>query len=381
MLGAPLAGYLLLLLLFFLFFSASLYFGYREWRRPSDAAPLAMDVEYIRVEDYFGRSFRAKMQEWLAEAQPNGVAAGELSNSLRRVTPGGEHLLLLQGGRIGNGEGQQEIVWSEGDLTLADGAVFRREIYCQGSLETEAGVRLQSVAADGNLVLGAYNDVARWVDAQGTIAIRRGTAVGSRVSSGVSIELEPEVSVQSLYAPVVSTAGSGVRPEAGETPDAEESAFLPAAPSKTDGPGADKPAKPPFLEGLRCAPLEPGSWLVQGDLHLPAGTRVEDSLIVKGTLQSGSQCVFLKDVKAVRFELGEANRVYGNLTAEDCVQVGSMSFVARNVTAGSDVRLASGVTVGRPQLLAVLSAAGEIILEPNVTVCGKLTASRWVRTI
>jgi len=98
MFAVPIAGYLLLLLLFFLFFSVSLYFGYREWRQPSDAVPLAMDVDYIRVENYFGRSFRAKMQEWLreclAEPEPNGVAAGDTARVVRRRTPGGEQLLL-----------------------------------------------------------------------------------------------------------------------------------------------------------------------------------------------------------------------------------------------------------------------------------------------
>ena len=401
MFGVPMAGYGLLLLLFFLFFSVSLYFGFREWRQPSDASPLPMDVDYIRVENYFGRSFRAKMQEWLAEAEPNGVAAGDLSDAVQRVTPGGEHLLLLPGGRIGNGRTgighigneEEELIYSEGDLTLADGAIFRREIYCQGNLETEAGVRLQSVAADGDMVLGADNDVARWVDAQGGIVIRGGTVVGSRASSLVLIELERGVSVQSLYAPIISTArfGStaqiGAHPDSGDSPDGEDFPFLSAIQSgakKQSGNGGssgDKKAKPQFLEGVRCAQLDSGTWLVQDDLSLPAGTRIEDNLVVKGVLTSGPGCIFLKDVKAARLELGERSHALGNLAAEDQLRVGEGSFVARNIAAGSNVRLAAGARVGRPESLAVVSAGGEIILEQDVTVCGKVIASRWVRTV
>ena len=102
---------------------------------------------------------------------------------------------------------------------------------------------------------------------------------------------------------------------------------------------------------------------------------------MKGVLTSGSRCVFLRDVKAAWLELGEKNHILGNLAADDRLQVGEGSFVARNIAAGSNVRLAAGVRVGRPESLAVVSAAGEIILEQDVTVCGKLTASRWVRTI
>jgi predicted acyltransferase (DUF342 family) len=382
MLGVPMAGYLLLLLLFFLFFSASLYFGYREWRQPSDAIPLAMDVDYIREENYFGRSFRAKMREWLAETQPNGVAVGahgERGAASRRRPAGGEQLLRVPGGRIGNGQ-EAEIIYSEGDLTLAEGSIFRREIYCQGRVRTEAGVQLQSVAADGDMILGAENNVARWVDAQGVIVIRGGTVVGSRASSLASIELERGVCVQSLYAPMVCTARMRAEAHSGRDWDGPDSAF-PAAQSGAGGNGSDPPAVPRFLEGVRCTRLDPGTWLVQDDLKLPAGSRIEDNLIVKGVLTSGSQCVFFRDVKALRIELGERNHALGNLAAEDRLQMGEGSFVARNIAAGSNVRLATGVRVGRPGELAAVSAAGEIIMEQDVTVCGKLTASRWVRTV
>lgn len=388
----PVLGYLFLLLLFFLFFSASFYFGFREWRRPWDAVPLSMDVEYVRVENYFGQSFRGKMQEWLAEAQPDGAPARELPGSVRHMTSGGEHVLTLAGGRIGSRKGQEELVYSEDALTLAGGSVFRREIYCRGRLETETGVQLQSVAADGDVTLGVANDVSRWVDAHGRIAIRSGTVVRSRVSSLAAIELEREVSAQSLYAPLIASAKFLPKPIAGRNPENEDTLPNPAAQSGTlenlphkgplpHGGGSDKPALPPYLEGLRCSRLEPGTWLVQGDLDLPPGSRVESNLVVKGTLTSGFDSIFAGDLKAVRTKLGARNRVYGNLVSEGSLDVGEGSFVEKNVVAGSDIRLSSGVRVGRRDCLAAISAGGEIILEENVAVHGKVAAGRWIRTV
>ena len=381
MFGALAVGYLVLLLLFFLVFSISLYFGYREWQRPNDAVPLAMDVDYVRIENYLGRSFRAQVRGWLAEAPPDRVAAGESMAAERRAMLSGEHLLLLPGGRIGNEQGQGEIICSAGDLRLAEGATFRREIYCQARLRTESRVGLQSVAADGSVLLGRDNHVARWVDAYGTVTIRSGTVVGSRVSSLVSIELERGVSAQSLYAPRICTPSRLACLDARRTMESEDAASVVEGQPRAGGNGSDAEGKPKFLEGVRCILMAPGTWLVHADLNVPPGSRIADNLIVKGALTTGARCVLSRDVKATRLRLGERNHALGNLTAEGRLEVGEGSFVARNIVSESDVRLAAGVRVGRPESLAALSAAGEILLEPYVVVCGKLSAGQWIRTV
>ena len=368
-------GYLLLVLLFFLFFSVSFYFGFREWRRPWDAVPLPIDVEYVRVENYFGHSFRAKMQEWLAEAQPNGVAAGPLPAGVLLQTRTGERLLTTPGGRLRGQNEQAELVFCEGDLTLVGGSTFRREIYCRGRLEAEAAVQLQSVAADGAVILGSQNDVARWVDAQGKILLRSGTVVHSRVSSSTSIELERQVYAQSLYAPVIATGGYKPTPHPDGNPDAK---VLPSIPPALAG---VPQAVPPYLAGVRCSQLSPDTWLVHDDLDLASGNRVQSNLIVKGTLRSGPDCQFAGDVKAARIQLGSRNRVWRNLVSEGSIEVGEGSFLAKNVVAETNIRLSSGLRVGQPDSPAVVSAAGVVILEQNVGVCGKVAAGRGIRTV
>ena len=56
-------GYIILVFVFLLLFAFSFYFGIKEWLKPQDASPIPVDVEYVRVENYFGTSFRQKMQE------------------------------------------------------------------------------------------------------------------------------------------------------------------------------------------------------------------------------------------------------------------------------------------------------------------------------
>jgi predicted acyltransferase (DUF342 family) len=312
------------------------------------------------------------MRQWLAESEPNGVAAENAAISSSRITPGGEEVLVLPGGRL-RGEPADKIVFSKGDLIITQGSIISREIFCEGSLACEERVQLQSAAADGTLELGEASEVARWVDANGKIVIRSGALVRSRASSLTVIELEQNVRVQSLYAPMMF---SGRLSDVIDAQTADE-ASAPVAPS--DGMAHEKP--PPYLSGSRCTRLAPGTWLVQANVNLPARTLVDENLIVKGTLVSQSDCAFLRDVKAAELRLGPRNQVQGNLTAEGSVLIGEGSTIERNIAAGADVRLASRSRVGRPNSLAAVSAGGEVVLEANVMICGKAIAGQWVRTI
>ncbi len=363
------AGYFSLLLLFFLLLSLNFYFGFREWLRPRDDAPLPVDVEYVRAENYFGISFRAKMKEWLQTARPiPHPDSGTEESPVRAILekPDGERILLLSGGRFGGQEEHDELLYSDGDLYLSARAIFHREIYCLGNLQTGGHAQLQAVAADGGIVLGAANEVARWVDAQKKVLLSRGTVVHSRVCSAESIELQPEASAQLLYAPLIFTSGYHVASDfAG---NGEEDADPPAASEKI----------PAYLDPARCSRLAANTWLVRGDLELPAGSRVESSLVVKGYLRTGPGCRFSEAVKAARVKLGPRNRVRRSMVSGGAIEVGESGFVGEILSADANILLCAGVRVGASSALAVVSAGGETRMERNVAVCGKMAAGRAV---
>ena len=372
------AGYFSLLLLFFLLFSLNFYFAFREWLRPRDANPLPVDVEYIRVENYFGVSFRAKMKEWLQTARPiphPDTRAGEAPVRAILEKPNGERILLLSGGRFGGREERDELVYSDGDLYLSDRAIFHREIYCLGNLQTGGHAQLQAVAADGEILLGAANEVARWVDAQKKILLSRGTVVHSRVCSAEAIELEPEASAQLLYAPVVFTTGYRPMPDSAHDGEQEKGLLAVQAPPAT-------PEKvPAYLDPARCSRLGANTWLVRGDLELPAGSRVESSLVVKGYLRTGTGCRFTEPVKAARVKIGPRNRVCRSMASGGSIEIGESGFVGEILSADANILLCAGVRVGASSALAVVSAGGEVRMERNVAVCGKVTAGRAVLAV
>ena len=132
----------------------------------------------------------------------------------------------------------------------------------------------------------------------------------------------------------------------------------------------------PARSRARCDRL--GTWLVRSDLELPAGSRVESSLVVKGYLRTGPGCRFTEAVKAARVKLGPRNIVRRGLMSGGALEIGESGFVGGNVAAETDILLCAGVRVGVPGALTVVSAGGEVRMERNVAVCGKVAAGRTV---
>ena len=364
-------GYLILFLTFVLLFGMSFYFAFREWLRPEDNTPIPVDVEYVRVENYFGTSFRAKMHEWLETAKPIQLSE-PLKPPVEAVLekPNGERILLLNSGKFGGDREHKELLCCDGDLELADRSVFRREIYSCGKVETGAAVQMQALAADREVTLGVDNEVARWVDATGKIWLQRGTVVHARISSQESIQLDAGVCAQSLYAPLIFT--TGYKPLTGYP--APEKETLPVIAVAREGMS---------IAGLPAgvARLAADTLLVRGDLELKPGSRVESNLIVQGALRSGPDCAFLGDVKAGTVELGSRDEVSRNLISGSTLKLGNSCRVSQSVVAETDILASPGTRVGQPGKLAVISAGRDIQLHRDVAVWGKISAGNTVTTI
>ncbi len=364
-------GYLFLVFAFLLLFSLSFYFGIREWLKPEDDTPIPVDVEYVRVENYVGESFRSKMQEWLESAQQLEVQE-PLEPPVEAVLEktNGERILLLNSGSFGGGRNYEELLICEGSLSLEDRSEFRREIYCRGRLETGAGVRLQAVASDGEIILGPDNEVFRWVDSHAKITLQHGTVVHARVSAQESIQLDTNVKVQSLYAPLISTYGYQPT-EKFPHMDEDISTVL------EEGQAGNVPEGWPST----VARLAADTLLIRGDLDLKPGSLVDSNLIVQGTLRSGAGCIFVGDVKAGKVELGTRNQANRNVVSGSSLTVGESCFIGRTVVAETDIRLSDRVRVGRPEKLTVVSAGREIRIGQNVAVWGKVAAGTMVSVV
>ena len=366
-------GYLFLVVLFLALFSVSFFFAAREWLRPADDAPLPVDIEYVRQENYFGLCFRARWKEWLASRSVPETHAALLPLHAMAGLPNGQLPPVLEKEFVGEEEQCQEIVYSETDLRLASRAVCRKEVYCRGNFWSESGVQLHAVAADGAADLGAGGFVSGWVDAQASIRLQQATTVHGRVTSLESIELAREVTVQHLFAPLIFTSGYQPASDSFNGPQ-PKTQLLP----HSVGQDSVDTLPPPYLHGLPCTRLAADTWLVRGPLNLPAGTEVRGKLVVQGALATESDCCFASDVKAGEVQLGPRNKVLGNLVSAGDLQIAEAGVVRKNVVADGDIVLRTGVRVGDLRRLAVISAGGQVRMEQDVAVHGKVVAGRAI---
>ncbi len=355
-------GYFALLAIFLVVLGISLSPGLVEWLDPRDQKALPVDLDYVRYENYFGASFRKRMQEWLQEgrAVTNYIprAAGVVAVFENSA---GENILVISP-RSFRPQGEcDELIYCDGDMRLPANSIYHREIYARGRLEIGPGVRLQAAAADGDLVIGAGCKVNRWLDSQTNLSLQKGTVVRSRASASESIALEPGVSMQSLFAPLIITSELTAEPD-------DEDALLP--PGKQGAP-------PSYLKEVACTRLSNDTWLVSGNLDVPAGTVTHCNLVVRGPLHTGQNCFFGGDLKAGRVEIGSGNRIAGSIISDASLTIGENTKVRCNLIAAGDIRILRGARIGAGRLSAI-SAGGKVFLERNIAVSGKISSAKAV---
>jgi hypothetical protein len=232
---------------------------------------------------------------------------------------------------------------------------------------------MQAVAVDGSLNLAEGTHVRRWVDAAKHLTLGPDVHVESRVTSRSSIEFLPGAKALSLFAPEIFTEGRH---------DAKLRVEIAPA-SIVQIPHSDSMKEPAHgYDPKKLFAMGGGTYLYDGDLLVTAPLHVTTPLVVRGVLNCAHESLFEKDVKAHGdMEIGAASVVKGNLIAGGVLQLGPNTYFQGLLHAGGTMRLARGVRGLREKLPVAAYAAGDLIVESNVVVNGKLASARQVKAL
>lgn len=356
-------------LLFAAFFAAMVYLhfclAHREWRRSRGSVSGELDQDYVRMEDYFGRSFRLKVKEWLAEAGAEAAAQGGVKTSRA-----GEFLRVSGSLEWPPGTAAPDVLMVQGDFSCGPDCELTRELYALGNCRIGARSRLQALAADGSVFLEPGVLVMRWLDAEGGVEIGEDCEIHGRVSSRKTVRLAAGARVGSVCAVEIAACDVREPGEAPSEPTSESVVIPPLAPDALKEAGADP---------RRLVRLSADTWVYDGDLRLKAPLDLRTKLVVKGHLRCPGRSILREDVKAVRsLVLGEHCWCRGSLVAGTDVIVGAGSRFEGVIHAGREVRLGSGTRGLRDGAPVVVSARGKLYLEDNVVVRGKLSSADCV---
>jgi predicted acyltransferase (DUF342 family) len=363
-------------IIFALIFAGLIYFqfylAHRQWRRLRGEQATDIDINYVRSENYFGQSFRRKVEDWRRLPAVAIDGAGGMA-----IAKGDERIRVLEVMELPGGSDCDDILVIEQGFCCGPESRLRREVLVHGDATIGAGSRLQSLAADGSLALGENVHVARWVDAAGEMTIGPGCRIHSRATSQTRITLSQGVEVASAYAPEVATTPQDDCDRTFVTPPAE---LLQIA--MYDQAEADPELEAAGMRPGRLLQLGSDTWLYKGSLELHVPVRISTKLAVTGNCSFRAGSVIEADLKSGgSISLAPFCTINGNLIAEKNIFAGSGCHFSGVINAGEDLLLSSGTRGSRPDGMVVAYAGGQLSVEGDVVIKGKLSAGRRVVVI
>ena len=85
---------------------------------------------------------------------------------------------------------------------------------------------------------------------------------------------------------------------------------------------------------------------VVGDAEIPDGSTLDKSLVVKGKVKVGADCLILKNLKALgRIIIADRCTIRANVASGDSIELGEGTVVEGDVHAKSTVRLSEGAGI------------------------------------
>ena len=308
---------------------------YELWKR-ADATPLPTSRHDGRIAN-FAEVFRSKLQPLLPQL--------EMCRNLREISRTSiEGMEVLLVGRDDFDfdprltDGIAAVMLSEAAL-IPPGYVVEADVYTSIGLDLGERAALRAALCEGDIILGENSAVLRWLHADGSIFLRRGSIAYGRLSAGRSLRLEPGCGFERMSAPQIIT----VDPDRGDT--------IPPAHSACES--------EPHLDVRDMFTSSRPRLRVQGDFVLPAGETLNANVIATGELHVGPGARLFGSAKSYKDTVvDEEACVHGSIVSGRTIRLGRRCFVAGPLMAEGEVLIARGSRIGGPDALTTISSGG-----------------------
>lgn len=224
--------------------------------------------------------------------------------------------------------------------TIPADSVVEADVYAETMLELSNGATARAALCRGDILLREKSTILRWLHADGSAVLKKGSRVFGRLSADESIRLECGAVFQHMHAPLILTL------------DSEDSPYLPArcecetVPRETGGTSSRSDA---FASRPRIR--------VQGDFVLPAGELLDANVVATGKVRFERGARFLGNVKSYGdVILADKSCAHGSIVCEGTVRIGSGCFAAGPILAENEVVVEEGSCIGAAGTLTTLSS-------------------------
>lgn len=305
--------------------------GVVELRRPRDAGPLFIDMEYTKDPRYFGKSFRGIMKKLARSDMDVGISNVSLS---RR-----EVIQVAHTQRVNTGKQFNHLLCVVGDLVTAERVYFRKEIYVTGNATIGANNMVRAIASDGKVFLDSKTKVLRWIDAEESIEVRESCDLGINISCGGEVRIASDCKFKRLYGFPVITCATG-----------------------------DEDLRQ-YNEVERV--FNSAQTLDEGFFTVSTGSKIEKDLIVKNSLRISKNSLIVGSLKTYGELMIEENvKVSGNVFSEGNVRIGQNTIVDGNIFSQGSVFIDKNSQIGNPGKWKSIIGKSGILLRRDVSVYG-----------
>lgn len=312
--------------------------AYREWRYPTDVAPLPVSSDYSNNIDHFANRFHLDVMAKLKLGPSTGFEQFDyVTTPVETMRFGDSNTRLI----------------AKRSLETDIGIKTTRQLYVQGDVRTGPESSFSSLYADGNIELGNSSQIHDWAHASGMLRLNNNAIALRRISAGASIEVGSEVWFERLQAPTLRFGLQAPRLK------------KPSLSHQTTASYADLP------NAIKQTPL---LYLIRGDCILPENSSYLGSLVVTGFLIIGKGTTVVGDVKAREgISISRHGQVEGAITCEKRIYVFKDAAALGPVVSESDILLGARAVIGLPNALTTVTARN-IIVEEGVVIHGEVWA-------
>lgn len=318
--GEPFLAFLAIATLTLLWFALPFVPAFAEWRRTGVIEPLPIPADHDGDVRHFAKRFRAYVA--LEPHREQGETTQEYS--ARRVSTLRAFVAPVP-------------------LVVDRESVIPGDVYATTSVFGWNDVEYRGLLADEDVSLGRRSLVTRWIHAAGNLKVGAASALLGRASAERLLRVEEETSFEWLSAP---------RIEFGATSHPRPSRKL-----------ARRSARPSTQP--RC---------VRGDLDIPAGSQLDEDLVVNGRVHVGGGSIVRGSIKSHgTLELSPDVTIDGSLVSSTGILVGDNCTISGIVVAEGAIQIGTGTWIGSETALSTVTAP-TITMAPGATVHGTVWA-------
>ena len=242
------------------------------------------------------------------------------------------------------------VVISETGVRVPSEVQVLKELYTSKWVAGDRGCVFRAVLAGGDAELGPNSEVLRWVNAGGGLRVGRDSTLWGRASSWGTMSLAQGTRFQRLAAPRIELGWLRHVPER----DTRERV----------------PMTPP-----NNAAVFSSRWVVDGDLDVPGGERVDADVIVSGRLTVGRGALIAGAVRCSVLAAAEDAIFSRSVVGTTALAFSARCHVAGPVVAEGEVVFGDGCRVGEAGKETTITAIS-LKVGNSVVMCGEIWARR-----